>query len=56
MKKLVLLGLLGLPLAYADTLLGPTPYLSSADSPFNGGLSATSTLKILRITCSTRLA
>ncbi len=36
MKKLILLALALIPGMYADTLLGPTPYLSFADSPFNG--------------------
>lgn len=37
MNRILLLVSLFVPLANADTLLGPTPYLSFADSPFSGG-------------------
>jgi len=36
LRKMLLLASVVLPLANADTLLGPTPYLSFGDSPFNG--------------------
>jgi hypothetical protein len=37
MRKILLLAVILLPISRADTFLGPTPYLSFADSPFNGG-------------------
>lgn len=36
MKRLLLLAGMLVPLVQADTLLGPTAYLSFADSPFDG--------------------
>jgi hypothetical protein len=36
MRKLLVLALASVAGVNADTLLGPTPYLSFADSPFNG--------------------
>src|SRR6266481_7452029 len=36
MNRMLLLASMLLPMLNADTLLGPTPYLSFGDSPFNG--------------------